>query len=62
MAYSSIGSIRNARPKDFFDLMLRPKFVKECTVDTNNKRAASEGAGPGGTKYQDYAPFDVQEM
>ena len=61
-AYSAISDLRKARPKDFFDLMLRPKFVKECMVDTTNKRAASEGAGPGGTTYADYAPFDVQEM
>ena len=62
VAYSAMGALRKARPKDFFDLQLRPKFVKEYMVDTTNKRAASEGAGPGGTKYRDYAPFDVQEM
>ena len=62
VATSAISDLRYAWPKDFFDLQLRPKFVRECMVETTNKRAASEGAGPGGTKYSDYTPFDVPEM
>ena len=62
VATSAIGDLRHARPKDFFGLQLRPKFVRECIVETTIKRAASEGAGPGGTKYSDYTPFDVPEM
>ena len=59
---SAVGDLRHAWPKDFFDLQLRPKFVRECMVETTNTRAASEGAGPGGTKYSDYTSFDVPEM
>ena len=62
MATSAIGDLQHAWPKDFFYLQLRPKFVRECMIETTNKRAASERAGPGGTKYPDYTPFDVPEM
>jgi hypothetical protein len=54
--------IRDCRPKDFFDTQISPQFVKKCMVDTTNARAAAEGAGFGGTQYNDWEPFDVAEM
>ena len=62
LAKEKIRDLKTARPIDFFNLQISRKFVKACMVETTNKRAASEGAGPGGTKYPDYVPFDVPEM
>ena len=50
--------IRDCRPKDFFDTQISPEFVKKCIVDTTNARAAAEGAGFGGSIYNDYEPFN----
>ena len=54
--------IRDCRPKDFFDTQISPEFVKKCIVDTTNARAAAEGAGFGGSIYNDYEPFDSAEV
>ena len=51
--------IQDCRPKDFFDTQISPEFVKKCIVDTTNAQAAAEGAGFGGSIYNDYEPFDL---
>jgi len=57
-----IPDLRHARPKDFFDLQVTPEFVEKVMVNCTNQRAASEGAGAGGTTYTDWKPFDCAEM
>jgi hypothetical protein len=47
-------NIRYCHPKDFFDTQISPDFVKRCIDNTTNARAAAEGAGFGGTLYQDF--------
>ena len=54
--------IRDCWPKNFFDTQISPEFVKRCMVDTTNARAAAEGAGFGGTQYNDWEPFNLAEM
>ena len=54
--------IRDCRPKNFFDTQISPEFVKRCMVDTTNACAAAEGAGFGGTQYNDWEPFNLAEM
>ncbi len=48
-----------ARPKDFFDTQITPKFLSWAT-DAMNLRAYSSGAGRG--EYQDFMPFDLAEV
>ena len=36
--------------------------MQRCIADTTNARAAAEGAGFGGTVYNDYEPFDLEEV
>ena len=62
MAEKLIGDLRYARPKDFFDTQITPKFVSKVMVNCTNARAASEGAGAGGTTYQNWHPFDTLEV
>ena len=61
-AMKSIGDIKNARPIDFFHLIITPRFVEKTMVACTNQKAASEGAGVGGTVYNDFVQFDVNEM
>ena len=51
--------LSKARPKDFFDTQITPRFV-EWAVTATNLRAYANGAGSG--QYTDYVPFDVAEM
>jgi hypothetical protein len=55
-------NIRDCRPKDFFDTQISPDFGKRCIINTTNARAAAEGAGFGGTVYQDFEQFDLAEV
>ena len=48
--------IQDCHPKDFFDTQISPEFYKRCIVDTTNARVAAEGAGFGGSIYNDYKP------
>ena len=48
-----------ARPKDFFDTQLTPKFM-EYAVEATNLRAYASGAGSG--QYADFIPFDLPEF
>jgi hypothetical protein len=48
-----------ARPKEFFDTQITPKFLGWATTATN-LRAYSSGAGSG--EYQDFLPFDLPEV
>ena len=59
-AHELIGDLRYARPKDFFDTQITPEFVSKVMVNCTNTRAASKGAGTGGTTYQNWKPFDTQ--
>ena len=54
-----IPPLSNARPKDFFDTQLTPKFV-EYVVEATNLRAYASGAGSG--QYADFIPFDALEF
>jgi hypothetical protein len=54
-----IPPISNARPKDFFDTQLTPKFV-EYVVEATNLLAYASGAGSG--QYVDFIPFDAPEL
>ncbi len=55
-------NIRECHPKDFVDIQISPDFVKRCIINTTNARAAAEGAGFGGTIYQDFEPFDLAKV
>ena len=57
-----IPNLRYARPKDFFDTQITPEFIKKVIVPCTNGRAAADGAGFGGSMYQDYVPFDHVEI
>jgi hypothetical protein len=48
------------RPKHYFDLQITPEFIRSNIVNTTNFRAAAEGAA--GSTYQDFVPFDVDEV
>ena len=61
-AKSAIGDILDARPIDFFNLIIPRKFIEKVMVPCTNQKAASEGAGQGGSLYPDYVQFDVDEM
>ena len=61
-AHEVIKDLQYARPKDFFDTQITPEFVSKVMVNCTNARAASEGAGAGGTTYQNWKPFDTNEM
>lgn len=50
----------SVRPKDFFDLIIRPEFIEKVVVPCTNGRASSEGAGV--ICYDDYVSFDVDEI
>jgi hypothetical protein len=62
LATSSLPTLENARPLDFFNLLLTPRFIEKTMVACTNQRAAGEGSGVGGTVYTDFVPFDVCEM
>jgi hypothetical protein len=48
---------------DFFNLMITtPRFVEKVMVVCTKQKAASEGAGVGGTLYNDFVQFDVPKM
>jgi hypothetical protein len=57
-----IPNLRYARPKDFFDTQITPEFIKKVIVPCTNGRAAADGAGFGGSMYNDYVPFDHVEI
>ena len=57
-----IPNLEGARPFNFFNLMITPRFVEKVMVACTNQKAASEGAGVGGTLYKDFVQFDVPEM
>ncbi len=48
-----------ARPKDFFDTQITPKFLGWATTATN-LRVYSSGGGSG--EYQDFLPYDLPEV
>ncbi len=54
-----IPPLSRARPKDFFDTQLTPKFM-EYAVEATNLRAYASGAGSG--QYADFIPFDLPEF
>jgi nucleoside diphosphate kinase len=65
-AYEAIGDIKFARPKDFFDLQISPKYISNICKGTNY-RASAEGVGLGKTgsekkDFGDFKPFDNDEM
>ena len=62
MAKESIPDFKSARPIDFFNLMITPRFIEKTMVACTNQKASGEGAGVGGTVYTDYVQFDVLEM
>jgi hypothetical protein len=54
-----IPPLSQARPKDFFDTQITPKFI-DYAVKATNLRAYASGAGSG--QYADYLPFDALEF
>ena len=65
-AYAAIRDIKLARPKDFFDLQISPKYISNVTQGTNY-RASAEGVGIGvfgykKKKFGDYVPFDDDKI
>jgi hypothetical protein len=61
-AREQIGDIRVARPIDFFNTQLTREFIANVAVPCTNMRATAEGAGAGGTVYDDFVPFNTGEM
>ncbi len=62
VAFDSISDIQCARPIEFFNLLITPRFIEKTMLACTNQKAAGEGAGTGGTVYTDYVQFDVDEM
>jgi hypothetical protein len=65
-AYAAIRDIKFARPKDFFDHQISPKYISNVTQGTKY-RASAEGVGIGVSGYEkkefgDYVPFDDDEI
>ena len=60
-AQKRIGSMKCARPKDFFDLQITPAFISWMTLATN-RRATADGAGSGTGEFSDFVPFDDAEV
>ena len=56
-----VGDVWLARPKDFFNLQLKPELFSFFTNATN-LRAAADGAGSGRGTHYDFVPFDVVEI
>jgi hypothetical protein len=60
-ARKMIPKMKVACPKDFFDLMITPDFIKWVT-DATNRRATADGAGSGTGQFEDWVPFDNAEI
>jgi hypothetical protein len=65
-AYKAIGDIKFARPKDFFDLQISPKYISNICKGINYC-ASAEGVGLGETgsekkDFGDFKPFEDDEM
>jgi hypothetical protein len=56
-----IGDVWLARPKDFFDLQLKPELLDFFT-NVTNLWVASDGPGSGKGAFYDIVPFDVTEI
>ena len=59
LAGSNYPPVLCARPKDYFDTQITPKFV-DWAVTATNLRAYANGAGSG--EYTDFMSFDSNEM